>query len=567
MKKACMILFVILIVVSLSITGFADDANTSDTITYRIKEFRLSVEIPSDFIVFTRDIKDNDPNLEKVGITRESLLKSMNDGYLYLIALEPYSDYEIDIQLFTSTAEEYNTKDDATLLAEAATWPSTGLTVSSQTVYSQKQIKFIKQTFTRNTSSGIQYEQQFNSVCNKTAISVRMKTRMGPIHEYMDMVQQRIADSVTFDITPKVTPTPQEVAASSAKKPGSHTATQDSLLSSIVFGLILTIFLYSLPIVIYRYGIKKSPVEKKKAKKITIVYGLLAFLGMSALLLVTNGNVAGGGPIVFWSWINYKMLTGGKKADQNEKDELGTSATVNKNQLEEDSSQLAIETDIDKQNEDPSLRSSHGIIYDVVLDDGSSAVMDEKELTEYVARKKTQQELTSIRQRNAAETSDLTESLEQILFCRECGKRLAPEAVFCPECGTKVLVSHVAQDGQPPEEGALSETKLTEASSIVEEAKPAQWNLGDNIKKLSPTLRRAFMLVEDGEWEKADGYFERVLDEEPENAYAYLGKLMIEKQASEIEALTGIPDLKNNKLFARAVQYADEKLGIVLQEI
>ena len=41
-----------------------------------------------------------------------------------------------------------------------------------------------------------------------------------------------------------------------------------------------------------------------------------------------------------------------------------------------------------------------------------------------------------------------------------------------------------------------------------------------------PLLRRAFMFLEDGDWRSADEYCEKVLDIEPENAEAYLGKLM-----------------------------------------
>ena len=42
--------------------------------------------------------------------------------------------------------------------------------------------------------------------------------------------------------------------------------------------LIYSFLLYSLPIVIYRYAVRKAPVELKHAKKITIIYGVCAFL-------------------------------------------------------------------------------------------------------------------------------------------------------------------------------------------------------------------------------------------------------------------------------------------------
>ncbi len=41
----------------------------------------------------------------------------------------------------------------------------------------------------------------------------------------------------------------------------------------------------------------------------------------------------------------------------------------------------------------------------------------------------------------------------------------------------------------------------------------------------APLLKRAFMFLEDGDWESADEYCEKVLDIDPENAQAYVGKL------------------------------------------
>lgn len=181
-----------------------------------------------------------------------------------------------------------------------------------------------------------------------------------------------------------------------------------------------------------------------------------------------------------------------------------------------------------------------------------------------------------------------------VLFCRECGTKLNPEARFCSECGTAVSFPSTMEkqtennndadvqknsnnveiyDVILKDDGntwmALADKEENGDSlcsfDVPKERKQEDYDISLLTKDLSPTLRRAFILVEDGEWDKADTYFERVLDEEPENAYAYLGKLMIEKQASEIGDLAGLPDLMNNKLFIRAVQYADEQLSKWLQ--
>ena len=44
---------------------------------------------------------------------------------------------------------------------------------------------------------------------------------------------------------------------------------------------------------------------------------------------------------------------------------------------------------------------------------------------------------------------------------------------------------------------------------------------------IPPLLKRAFMFLEDGDFQSADEYCEKVLDNDPECAEAYLGKLMV----------------------------------------
>ena len=216
-------------------------------------------------------------------------------------------------------------------------------------------------------------------------------------------------------------------------------------------------------------------------------------------------------------------------------------------------------------NKETNTPASRGVIYDVILDDGSSAMMDEKELKEYAARKKQQlDEDEKNRLVNKKQETDKPESSDQVRFCRECGRKLAAEAVFCPECGTRVIVLSTPELKQIPEQDCLP--KVKEYEPVSEPTKDSYSQLVFDYQNigLSPILRRAFILAEDCEWEKADSYFERVLDEEPENGYAYLGKLFVEKRVTNIEGLKACADLENNRLFKRAVQFADDNLKALL---
>ena len=87
-----------------------------------------------------------------------------------------------------------------------------------------------------------------------------------------------------------------------------------------------------------------------------------------------------------------------------------------------------------------------------------------------------------------------------------------------------------------------------------------------NVNTVS-LLKRAFMFLEDREWESADEYCEKVLDIDPENAEAYLGKLMAELRVSNKEDLSNCEypfDGMNN--YKKVLRFCDEKLHKELQE-
>ena len=81
-----------------------------------------------------------------------------------------------------------------------------------------------------------------------------------------------------------------------------------------------------------------------------------------------------------------------------------------------------------------------------------------------------------------------------------------------------------------------------------------------------PLLKRVFIFLEDGEWEKADEFCEQVLNLDPENAQAYLGKLMAELEVSRRANLADCEQpIDSNKNFQKAIRYGDSALSSELQ--
>ncbi len=77
----------------------------------------------------------------------------------------------------------------------------------------------------------------------------------------------------------------------------------------------------------------------------------------------------------------------------------------------------------------------------------------------------------------------------------------------------------------------------------------------------SSLLRRVFLFLEDCDWESADEYSEKVLDLEPENAMAYLGKLMAQLQVSKQEGLADYErPFDNNPNYQKILRFGDQEL-------
>ena len=78
---------------------------------------------------------------------------------------------------------------------------------------------------------------------------------------------------------------------------------------------------------------------------------------------------------------------------------------------------------------------------------------------------------------------------------------------------------------------------------------------------IEPLLKRAFLFLEDGDWSSADEYCEKVLDLDPENAMAYVGKLMAElKVPTQNKLAKQDQPFGNNNNYKKAYRFANSDL-------
>lgn len=85
---------------------------------------------------------------------------------------------------------------------------------------------------------------------------------------------------------------------------------------------------------------------------------------------------------------------------------------------------------------------------------------------------------------------------------------------------------------------------------------------------ISAKTKRGFLFIENSDYQNAVKFFEEALNENPEDSYAYIGKLLVELKINSMQELTNITiPLENNVNFKFAMRFGDEKTKARLSEI
>ncbi len=107
--------------------------------------------------------------------------------------------------------------------------------------------------------------------------------------------------------------------------------------------------------------------------------------------------------------------------------------------------------------------------------------------------------------------------------------------------------------------------KIIQPETTTKQTSSEQPTVVSSSANTASLEKRMFMSIEDGKWEDADTFSERILDVDAENAIAYLGKLMIKLNVRKRELLSSQDEiLISHKEFQRAIDFSS---GETRQEI
>lgn len=136
-----------------------------NTTHYYIAELGISIEMPNDLIVFTRDVAEGDPNLELVGRTAEDILDEMETYDTYIMAFSKDLSCEFSLNVYVGEgSENYNKEKESTLVDAGKGWESDGTVDEYYSVYVHDQTKFICSGSWNNDSviAYVEYYTEYN---------------------------------------------------------------------------------------------------------------------------------------------------------------------------------------------------------------------------------------------------------------------------------------------------------------------------------------------------------------------------------------------------------------------
>jgi len=111
--------------------------------------------------------------------------------------------------------------------------------------------------------------------------------------------------------------------------------------------------------------------------------------------------------------------------------------------------------------------------------------------------------------------------------------------------------------------------KINQSTSLVDKQGVSRNNADETT---APLIRRAYMFCEDGEFNRANEYAEKVLDINPECADAYIVKLLVDYKVTKLALLSKVRKIiDNNSNYLKIIRFADnttrEKLIVCRKEI
>ncbi len=267
----------------------------------------IYLNLPDDFDVMTRDMEEDNPLIPLYGDNAEEVKEYMEENSYYFLGTD-YDNYVVLIGMLNDgdsyNMSEYTDKELEKLKATMTQELDSGFAMFVE----HQQLKFLKYGRVKDEQAQIGYVTSENGI----QLMIYVLPTGAELTEEMEAFSDKVFSSIYMaDST---------FGEGWAERIKARQKIPDSV--GLIFEIILIvvlIYICIVPMLIYRFGIRKRPVEHQKAKIIAAIIAIvmLIILGIAGVYSVQNRSLKW--VAVICQFINYHiMVCGTKKYSQTE---------------------------------------------------------------------------------------------------------------------------------------------------------------------------------------------------------------------------------------------------------
>ena len=175
--------------------------------TYELDEVGITVSIPADYSVITKDTPENSPIFTKLNTTKADMMALFEENSIYLDALSPAIDEEILVAMAPNDINNMSYFNDSLLqqIAKevADTYRLMGYEISQYEIYQKGTVKYIKFYYTQTKTNT--HSLHYYTIIDNKAINIVMHSYKGSLTAQQEATVKNVIDSIQFKKAPSGT--------------------------------------------------------------------------------------------------------------------------------------------------------------------------------------------------------------------------------------------------------------------------------------------------------------------------------------------------------------------------
>ena len=170
---------------------------------YYLPEVGITITVPDDYYILTRDVSASDPVLSLVGFTQSEAVAFLENNGMYLNAMSPDGMNEIVVTMTGNPIQDMNKIPDSMLDAFRDNlkemFENIGVSVDSMEVYRHDPAKFLVFHISQDSDFGKVYGVEYSTIYDNKTVNLTFHSYDGAVSAEEEKLIKTVVDSMVFD--------------------------------------------------------------------------------------------------------------------------------------------------------------------------------------------------------------------------------------------------------------------------------------------------------------------------------------------------------------------------------